>query len=41
MAIGGVKLWLLAREILPFVLMMVGVLVLVTYVPAFSLLLVG
>lgn len=39
MAIGGVKLWPLAREIAPFVLMMVAVLMLVTYVPAFSLLL--
>jgi C4-dicarboxylate transporter DctM subunit len=41
MAIGGVKLWPLAREITPFVLMMLVVLMLVTYVPAFSLMLVS
>lgn len=37
MAIGGVKLWPLTRAIAPFVLMMLVVLMLVTYVPAFSL----
>jgi C4-dicarboxylate transporter DctM subunit len=37
MAIGGVKLWPLARAIAPFVVMMLVVLMLVTYVPAFSL----
>jgi C4-dicarboxylate transporter, DctM subunit len=40
MAIGGVKLWPLSRAIAPFVLMMLVVLMLVTYVPAFSLALV-
>ncbi len=40
MAIGGVKLWPLTRAIAPFVLMMLVVLMLVTYVPAFSLALV-
>jgi C4-dicarboxylate transporter DctM subunit len=37
MAIGGVKLWPLGRAIAPFVVMMLVVLMLVTYVPAFSL----
>lgn len=37
MAIARLKLWEVARAILPFVLMMVVVLFLVTYVPAFSL----
>lgn len=37
MAISGLKLWPVARTIMPFVLMMVGVLGLVTYVPAFAL----
>lgn len=40
MAIGGVKLWPVARAITPFVLMMLIVLLLVTYVPAFSLMLI-
>ena len=40
MAIGGVRLWPLAKAILPFVLMMLLVLMLVTYVPTFSLALV-
>ncbi len=40
MAISKLKLWDVARAIMPFVLMMVGVLFLVTYVPAFSLALV-
>ncbi|WP_425258631.1 TRAP transporter large permease [Rubrivivax sp. RP6-9] len=40
MAIGGVRLWPLAKAIMPFVLMMLVVLMLVTYVPAFSLALV-
>ena len=40
MAIGGVRLWPLAKAIIPFVLMMLVVLVLVTYVPVFSLALV-
>lgn len=37
MAIAKLKLWEVARAIMPFVLMMVVVLFLVTYVPAFSL----
>lgn len=40
MAIGGVRLWPLAKTIVPFVLMMLVVLMLVTSVPAFSLALV-
>jgi tripartite ATP-independent transporter DctM subunit len=40
MAISGLKLWPVARAIMPFVLMMVVVLLLVTYVPAFALALV-
>ena len=40
MAISGLKLWPVARAILPFVVMMGLVLVLVTYVPAFALALV-
>jgi tripartite ATP-independent transporter DctM subunit len=40
MAVGGVRLWPLAKAIMPFVLMMLVVLMLVTYVPAFSLALV-
>lgn len=40
MAISGLKLWPVARAILPFVAVMLVVLVLVTYVPAFSLALV-
>jgi tripartite ATP-independent transporter DctM subunit len=40
MAIAKLKLWEVARAIMPFVLMMVVVLFLVTYVPAFSLALV-
>ncbi len=40
MAISGLKLWPVARAIAPFVLMMLVVLALVTYVPAFSLALV-
>ena len=40
MAISGVKLWPVARAIVPFVLMMLVVLMLVTYVPAFALALV-
>jgi C4-dicarboxylate transporter, DctM subunit len=40
MAIGGVKLWPLARAILPFVLMMLVVLMLVTYLPSVSMLLI-
>ena len=40
MAISGLKLWPVARAILPFVAMMIMVLMLVTYVPAFSLALV-
>jgi C4-dicarboxylate transporter DctM subunit len=40
MAISGLKLWPVARAIVPFVLMMLVVLVLVTYVPAFALALV-
>jgi C4-dicarboxylate transporter DctM subunit len=40
MAIARLKLGELARAIMPFVLMMLGVLFLVTYVPAFSLALV-
>ena len=40
MAISGLKLWPVARAIMPFVLMMLAVLVLVTYVPAFALALV-
>jgi len=40
MAISGLKLWPVARAILPFVAMMLVVLVLVTYVPAFALALV-
>ena len=40
MAIAKLKLWEVARAIVPFVLMMVAVLFLVTYVPAFSLALV-
>lgn len=37
MAISGLKLWPVARAILPFIAMMLAVLMLVTYVPAFSL----
>ncbi|CAN7698382.1 TRAP transporter large permease [Pseudorhodoferax sp. LjRoot39] len=37
MAIAKLKLWQVARAIVPFVFMMVVVLLLVTYVPAFSL----
>ena len=37
MAISGLKLWPVARAILPFVGVMLVVLMLVTYVPAFSL----
>lgn len=40
MAISGMKLWPVARAIVPFVLMMLVVLVLVTYIPVFSLALV-
>ena len=40
MAISGLKLWPVARAIMPFVLMMLVVLVLVTYVPTFALALV-
>ncbi len=40
MAISGLKLWPVARAILPFVLMMLLVLLLVTYVPTFALALV-
>lgn len=40
MAISGLKLWPVARAILPFVAMMMIVLLLVTYVPTFALLLV-
>ncbi|HSV46581.1 MAG TPA: TRAP transporter large permease [Ramlibacter sp.] len=40
MAISGLKLWPVARAIMPFVLMMLVVLALVTYVPAFALALV-
>jgi C4-dicarboxylate transporter DctM subunit len=40
MAVSGLKLWPVARAILPFVAMMLVVLVLVTYVPTFALLLV-
>lgn len=40
MAISGLKLWPVARAIMPFVLMMLVVLILVTYVPAFALALV-
>ena len=40
MALSGLKLWPVARAILPFVGMMLVVLMLVTYVPAFSMLLV-
>lgn len=41
MAIGGVGLAPLARAIAPFVVMMVGVLMLVTFWPALALALVG
>ncbi|WP_374409629.1 TRAP transporter large permease [Hydrogenophaga sp.] len=37
MAVSGLKLWPVARAILPFVAMMLVVLIIVTYVPAFSL----
>lgn len=40
MAISGVKLWPVARAITPFVLMMLVVLAVVTYVPTFALALV-
>lgn len=40
MALSGLKLWPVARAILPFVGMMLVVLMLVTYVPAFSMLLI-
>lgn len=40
MSISGMKLWPVARAIMPFILMMLLVLVLVTYVPAFALALV-
>ena len=41
MAISGLKLWPVARAILPFVAMMLAVLLLVTYVPTFALALVN
>lgn len=41
MAISNVKLWPVAKAIMPFVLMMLVVLVLVTYVPQFALALVN
>jgi tripartite ATP-independent transporter DctM subunit len=41
MAVGGAKLGAVSRAIWPFILMMLVVLMLVTYVPAFSLALVG
>ena len=37
MAVSGMKLWPIARAIVPFVMMMIVVLLLVTYVPGFSL----
>jgi tripartite ATP-independent transporter DctM subunit len=40
MAISQLKLWDVGRAVMPFVLMMMGVLFVVTYVPAFSLALV-
>jgi C4-dicarboxylate transporter DctM subunit len=40
MAIGGVGLWPLSRAIAPFILMMLVVLMLVTYVPSVALLLI-
>jgi C4-dicarboxylate transporter DctM subunit len=40
MAISGLKLWPVARAIMPFVAMMLVVLILVTYVPTFALALV-
>jgi C4-dicarboxylate transporter DctM subunit len=40
MAISKLKLWDVGRAVMPFVLMMLAVLMLVTYVPAFSLALV-
>jgi C4-dicarboxylate transporter DctM subunit len=40
MAISGLKLWPVARAIMPFVAMMLVVLMLVTYVPTFALALV-
>ena len=40
MAISGLKLWPVARAIMPFVAMMLAVLMLVTYVPTFALALV-
>jgi len=40
MAIGGVGLWPLSRAIAPFILMMLAVLMLVTYVPSVALLMV-
>lgn len=40
MAISGLKLWPVARAILPFVAMMLVVLMLVTFVPTFALILV-
>ena len=40
MAIGGVRLWPLSRAIAPFVAMMLVVLLLVTYLPPVSMLLV-
>jgi C4-dicarboxylate transporter DctM subunit len=40
MAIGGVGLWPLSRAIAPFILMMLAVLMLVTYVPSVALLLI-
>lgn len=41
MAISDMKLWPVARAIMPFVLMMLVVLILVTYLPVFSLALVN
>ena len=41
MAVSGMKLWPIARAIVPFVMMMIVVLLLVTYVPGFALALVG
>ncbi len=40
MAISGLKLWPVARAIMPFIVMMLVVLMLVTYVPTFALALV-
>lgn len=41
MAVSGMKLWPIARAIVPFVMMMIVVLLLLTYVPGFALALVG